>query len=173
MNSVLSGFEKFVNMSNKVLTIVSNAALVVLVIVVALQIFGRYIFNVYFVWTEETSRYLMFWVVLLGAAKALQVDAHPRVTFISEGIFKGKATYTCRLFSNIASAIFYLILIIFGWQFSIMNFSQLSLSLRIPMTLIFIAMPIGGFFLLINSIINIIKEFDNLRGHSVQEGVNQ
>ena len=173
MKAFLSGYEIFLKFCNKIITIISNTALVILALVVALQIFGRYIFNVYFVWTEETSRYLMFWVVLLGAVKALQAGAHPRVTFVCEGIIKGVGSSILRILSSVASAIFFIILIIHGWRFSIMNFSQLSLCLRIPMTFIFIAMPIGGFFLLMNVIGDVIKEIISLKGCSPTEGVTQ
>lgn len=173
MEKFISGFRGFVNASNKVLTVVSNTAMAALVIVVALQIFGRYIFGVYFAWTEETSRYLMFWVVLVGAAKALQADAHPKVTFFSDGIIKGKGTHICNMLSNVASAIFYIILIVFGWQFSMMNLSQLSLSLRIPMTFIFIAIPIGGLFLLLNTVLNMLGNVSDLGVRSLKEGEDQ
>lgn len=170
MKSIVSGFRKFSNGSNKVLTVISDTVMAALVITVALQIFARYLFGVYFAWTEETSRYLMFWAVLLGAAKALQVDAHPKVTFISEGLIKGKGTHICRILASVASAIFYIILIIYGWKFSMMNLSQLSLSLRLPMTFIFIAMPVGGFFLLVNTIVDILRELGSLGVRSLKEG---
>lgn len=161
MKALLVAFEKFETVSNKVLGFITNVMIAVLTLTVLSQVIGRYIFDVYLDWTEEASRYLMIWVVLLGAAKALREDAHPRVTFVLE-ILPVKAKYIVMLLANLACAFFFSIMIIYGWQFSSLNISQLSLSLRLPMGIIFLSLPLGGLFLLLNTIGDMIKNLKHL-----------
>ncbi len=169
MKKIIEVFYKFESISNNVLAYITNIMLVLLTVFVFSQVAARYIFNIYLGWTEEASRYLMIWVVLLGAAKALKENAHPRVTFIVE-ILPRKAKYLLMILANIISAFFYIIMIVYGYQFSLLNISQLSLSLRIPMGLIFASIPLGGFFLLIVTISDTINNLKHLGVITMEEG---
>ena len=169
MKRIIATFYKFESISNNVLGYITNIMIVLLTVFVFSQVAARYIFNIYLDWTEEASRYLMIWVVLLGAAKALKEDAHPKVTFIVE-ILPKKAKYLVMILTNIISALFYIIMIVYGYQFCILNLSQLSLSLKIPMGLIFASLPLGGFFLLIVTISDTIKNLMHLGVITMGEG---
>jgi TRAP-type C4-dicarboxylate transport system permease small subunit len=50
-----------------------------MLLIVLLQIVGRYIFQSVPVWTEEMARWCMVWGGLLGATVAFRVDADPRL----------------------------------------------------------------------------------------------
>jgi len=50
-------------------------------LVVVVQIFSRYIFNYSFVWAEEFVRYLMIWMVMIGAALVQSKNDHIRIDF--------------------------------------------------------------------------------------------
>ncbi|WP_067725896.1 TRAP transporter small permease [Oceanobacillus damuensis] len=53
-------------------------------IVVILQIFFRFVLNMPLTWSEEASRYLNLWSVLLGAALAVKYKDHLRVDLIDD-----------------------------------------------------------------------------------------
>lgn len=55
--------------------------LVVMSLVVLIQVFSRYLFNHAFVWAEELVRYLMIWMVMIGAALVQAVNEHIRIDF--------------------------------------------------------------------------------------------
>ncbi|WP_339226970.1 TRAP transporter small permease [Oceanobacillus sp. FSL K6-2867] len=56
-------------------------------IVVILQVFFRFVLNMPLTWSEEASRYLNLWSVLLGAALAVKYKDHLRVDLI-DGLVK-------------------------------------------------------------------------------------
>jgi TRAP-type C4-dicarboxylate transport system permease small subunit len=47
-----------------------------LTLVVALQVFTRFILHTPFIWSEEVARFLFFWVVLLGSAMSVRTRRH-------------------------------------------------------------------------------------------------
>ncbi len=47
-----------------------------LTLVVALQVFTRFVLHVPFIWSEEVARFLFFWVVLLGSAMSVKSRRH-------------------------------------------------------------------------------------------------
>ena len=46
-----------------------------------MQVFSRYLFNYSFVWAEELVRYLMIWMVMIGAARVQALGDHIRIDF--------------------------------------------------------------------------------------------
>ena len=64
----------------RILNNVLVGLLAALVIVVSLQFLTRYL-PVSFAWTEEISRFLLIWLVLLGAVRVLALDQHITVDF--------------------------------------------------------------------------------------------
>ena len=74
MRSVLRGLDKFLDG----LTI---GLLLVLVLVVGLQIFSRYVLNHSLFWSEEMARYLFIYLVFLGSAIVLRQRRHIQVSF--------------------------------------------------------------------------------------------
>lgn len=56
--------------------VVAVALFVVLTAVVALQVFNRLVLHLPIIWSEETARFVFFWVVLLGAAIGVRKRRH-------------------------------------------------------------------------------------------------
>jgi len=52
------------------------------VVLMSFQILFRFFLNAPLTWTEEVDRYLFVWVVYLGSAVAVAMNAHIRVTFL-------------------------------------------------------------------------------------------
>ena len=51
-------------------------------IVVAVQVFSRYVLNHSLFWSEEFARFLLVWLTFLGASSAYYRKANPGVDFI-------------------------------------------------------------------------------------------
>lgn len=56
----------------------------VMTLIIALQVFYRYVLNDPLSWTEEIARYLMIWICFLGSAMALKYGEHICVSFIRD-----------------------------------------------------------------------------------------
>lgn len=69
--------------------------LIMMVLLVAIQIFSRYFFQGSLPWTEEAARYLMIWGGLLGGVVAFSTDTDPAVVQIddSHGRFRQRCKH--------------------------------------------------------------------------------
>ncbi len=76
MNRILSAAGRFE-------LVVSNLSLALLVVVLAAQIFFRYVLHVGLSWSEEISRFGFVWFVYISASVAAQRGAHIRVTLFA------------------------------------------------------------------------------------------
>ncbi len=61
----------------------SAALLLVGLAIVMLEIVGRGVFGVSYLWSEEMSRYTLIWLTYLGAAAAVRTNSHIRITALT------------------------------------------------------------------------------------------
>lgn len=111
--------------------------------VILLQVFYRYILNDSLFWSEEVVRYSLVWGVMLGAALVAYERGHIRVEVIES--FLGPAGR--RVVDFIASSCtlaFMLVLIWAGIDFTDRTWFQNSASLGVPMSSVYLAIPIGA-----------------------------
>lgn len=76
-----------------------------MIVALAIQVFGRYLFNTGFTWTEEGARYGMIWMVFLGTAYIVLNADHVKVTVI-EDMLKGTPKKIILMVQDIVSLIF-------------------------------------------------------------------
>jgi TRAP-type transport system small permease protein len=109
-------------------------------------------------WTEEIARYLMIWLVLLGAALAVRYSALIGMEAIAERL-SPYAQRVLRAITLVVSMAFFLIIIVYGFQMLGHVSHQLSPGAKISMAIPYAAIPIGGIFMLMNSIAVLIETF--------------
>jgi TRAP-type C4-dicarboxylate transport system permease small subunit len=119
------------------------------------QIFGRYVVGYSPSWTEELSRYCFVWMVFLGVSEAVKSNQHIKIVFL-EYLFPEKRRYLIQAASNGAFIAFSLILVFYGARevLSFIEFPQLSPSMRIPVTLLYLALPVGMSFTIVRLVIH-------------------
>ena len=74
--------QRIISISNsldRLMTVISGAALAVLVFAVMLQVVARYVFASPPSWTEELARYSMIWAGLTGATMSFKRRLDPRL----------------------------------------------------------------------------------------------
>lgn len=67
---------------------VANISLALLVVILALQVFFRYVLESGLTWSEEVSRFCFVWFVYISASLAAQKGTHIRVTLLTN-LFPG------------------------------------------------------------------------------------
>lgn len=72
----------------KLLETVMIVALSVMVVVMFMQVVLRYVFSTGFAWTEELSRFMMIYMIFIGAAVLASQDGHISVTILDD-LLKG------------------------------------------------------------------------------------
>ena len=137
------------------------ASLIVMVLVTFMQIVLRW-FNAATVWAEEFSRYVMLYQVWVGASYAVHEDAHIRITALigklSGGRRRGMDLGVLTLW-----LLFGLWLTVEGCVLvgKIAAMGQVSSAMRIPMTIPYASVPIGGALMTVRLVQKIVERLRN------------
>lgn len=146
---------KMVDKVNYLIRYLLAALLMLMTVLIVYQVIvrfsSRYIDLVLPRWTEEIARYSMIWLVLLGAALAVRYSALIGMEAIAERIGP-KAQQFLRGITLVISMAFFLIMVIYGFEMLGHVTMQLSPGAKISMAIPYAAIPVGGLFMLINSI---------------------
>ncbi len=119
------------------------ACVAILVVPVTLQILSRFTELVpSFIWTEELSRFLFIWMVMIGAMIGLRERTHFDVDVWPE--LSPRAAARLRITSNLFVLLFALVFVHWGIQFVRFGWNQQSELAELPMPYIFLAWPIAG-----------------------------
>jgi len=159
----------------KIMDWISYALLIVfssaMVISTFLQVIFRYLFNHPLFWSEELSRYCFVWIVFVGAAIAMKQGAHIGVDYF---VMKLPSRFKnfLRIVINILIISFLVIIIKQSIFVVIVNMSQYSPAIRIPMGLIYLAIPVGlslmlGYVIIMNY--QLLKSILSYQGKRRQE----
>ncbi len=124
--------------------------LVVLMVLMTLDVLWgvltRYAFGSQADWSEELARFLLIWIGLLGAAYASGQGMHLAIDLLMPKLSPANQRKLTILISAIVILFATAILIVGGARLMILtnNLGQLSAALRIPMSLVYMILPISG-----------------------------
>lgn len=139
----------------------------VMVVVIFIQVFMRYVMSNSLSWSEELARYCFIWLIYIGISYAVKRHRHIKVD-AALLLFKDKTKIYFSLISNILFLIFCVYVVIYGYGIAsqLLSFGQTTPALQIPTGIVYLAPPVGmglaGIRLIQNIIENIIsiKNFD-------------
>lgn len=130
-----------------------------MVLFTSIQIIARVFFEA-LSWSEEITRYLLVWSTFIGAGCVYKRSGHINVTFIQDAL-KGKSKRFAQVLVHLLCAAFFAIAVYFGFKYMGRQGSQLSAALRIPMNLMYMAIPLGCSVMLLHSVNAIFEMLDN------------
>lgn len=124
-----------------------------LVISVVWQVFSRYVLNAPSAFTDESARFLFIWVGLVGAAYGLGKKKHLAIDLLLMKLETApKKQALLQLVINIISIFFIVVIMCYGGIKLVLDTieaGQISPVLGIQMGLVYLALPVSGFFMLI------------------------
>jgi TRAP-type transport system small permease protein len=144
---------------SRLLTWLMVATVAVLIVPVSLQVFSRYTALIpSYIWTEELSRFLFIWMVMLGAMIGIKEGTHFEVDVWPE--LGKRANAALKIVSHLFVLIFALVFVYWGVKFVQFGWYQESELAELPMPFIFLAWPLTGltWLLFVGEIF-----YDNLR----------
>lgn len=125
--------------------------LAVMVVTTFLQVFFRYVIFHSLPWSEELSRYALVWLTFIGASYGIKRGIHVAVTALTQALPARAQQFlwqlTCLLITLLG-----IVLIVYGLKLAQINLGQLSPSLHIPIGLAYLALPAGGFLMIIHAL---------------------
>ena len=125
-------------------------------ILVAVQVFCRYILNSSLFWSEELARYMLVWLSFFGATVAYYRNLHPGVDALTSRLSAAKRR-TSQLLVHITTMGLALIMVISGMQFAWFVRMQISPALSIHKWIILIVIPLSGTLLFVYALAFFLK----------------
>ena len=126
-------------------------------LVVAVQVFFRYVLNQSLFWSEELARFLLVWLSFLGASVAYRRKAHPGVDVLSSRMPDSLRKMFAVIVHSV-SLIFFFVMILYGCRFAYFVRLQISPALYVPKWIIFSIVPLSGLIFLIHGITFLLHE---------------
>ena len=115
----------------------------ILIVPVTLQIVSRYTALIpSYIWTEELSRFMFIWMIMLGAMIAVRDGTHLDVDLWPD--LTPKAYAVTHIIASLFVLIFALVFVYWGFKFLQFGWNQDSELAELPMIYIFAAWPISG-----------------------------
>jgi TRAP-type C4-dicarboxylate transport system permease small subunit len=135
--------KKFLDGYHRLLTWLMAATVAILIVPVTLQIVSRYTALIpSWIWTEELSRFLFIWMIMLGAMIAVREGTHFVVDVWPE--LQPRAAALLQIATNVFILAFAVVFVWWGIQFVRFGWDQTSELAELPMGFIFIAWPVAG-----------------------------
>ncbi len=135
-----------------------------MVVVIFLQVFFRFVVRSSLPWSEEVARYIMAYAIFIGAAIAAKEGAHIGILAVVDKFPKSAEKYT-RTFAMLVSFFFSIVLIYLAFlivQF-LVNTGQKSPALRIPIWMAYLSVPLGAVLMSIRFFQAAVTQFKERR----------
>ncbi len=174
--SFLTPIQKFNDIFGWVGSRVSAMALALMVVVILLQVFFRYVMNNALPWPDEAARFLMLWLTGLMAPIALRQGGFVAIETISQ-FLPNRMMSLLTMFLLILSLAVLCVAVQLGWKHVNSGWLFASASLTLPLNLIgmtavklklawmYSSLFIGSALMLIVTIELILRQFITLFGH--------
>jgi TRAP-type C4-dicarboxylate transport system permease small subunit len=126
-------------------------------VIVAVQVFFRYVLNQSLFWSEELARFMLVWLTFLGASVAYYRGVHPGIDMLFTRLSAGWQRVVAVIVHLICIA-FFGVMIVYGIQFSYFVRLQISPALYLPKWIIFAVIPVSGAILLVHGLSFLVQE---------------
>jgi TRAP-type C4-dicarboxylate transport system permease small subunit len=139
---------------------------IVIVLLLGIEVFFRYIVNQALSWPEEVAGIFFVWFTLLGIVLLTRSGEHIEFTFLS-GRFGPEAAAVFAVFIQVIIILFSIILIVYGYNYAVMFSFEKTPAAGIDILWLNLSVPVGGvliFFYSLIKIIDILKPPENDQG---------
>lgn len=155
---MVSTLEKVSGGLSKVMKVVMVALMLWMTFALSVQVLFRYAFHKGFVWTDESARYCMIWMVFIGATEILLNDDHIKVTVI-EDLLHGTAKKVLVLIQDIAGLVFSFIMAVYSFPQVKLASKALSSNMNINMGIVYAIFPVVTILMVLAYVFRIILLF--------------
>jgi TRAP-type C4-dicarboxylate transport system permease small subunit len=135
---------------------VCSALFCMMIAVSLLQVFFRYALNDSLTWSEELARYLFVWASFLGSIVALHRGLHIEVDVVTS-LVGDQAKRFLALAAKVCVVALLLVLTAYGWRIVMLTWDAPSAALRIPMALVYLAIPLGAMGMLVVTVFQMVE----------------
>jgi TRAP-type C4-dicarboxylate transport system permease small subunit len=119
-------------------------------VTMVLQVVCRYVLGSPLVWSEELARYLYIWTCYLGAPIALRRGNHIAITLFVDRL-PAKLARGIAVFWHVVAFLFLVELAIQGAILTARSHALIAITIPIPWSLIYLAVPISAVLMLLET----------------------
>jgi TRAP-type C4-dicarboxylate transport system permease small subunit len=128
---------------SRLLDVLLVLSVAIIIVPVTLQIFARFTeFLPRYIWTEELSRFLLVWMIMIGAMLGVREASHFTVDLFPRLAPRARAAVD--LLSGLFILTMAFVFIWWGWEFTDSAWFRISELAELPLWLIHMAWPIAG-----------------------------
>lgn len=139
--------------------LIGSSCLAVMLVMMLLNIFFRYVLSKPIYYSDELNNYLFIWMSFLSAAYVMGNDGHVRVTAIVSLLPKRGQLWVKVVMDLIMVVVFFQYI---APSVRMLNRLKLSNMMRIPLKYVYVIMPIVFLLMCIHILVNVIEEFTRL-----------
>lgn len=159
MQTVFKKYVVFTDFLNKIIGWALFIMLGVMSILISWQVFARFVIGESLTFSEEASRFLMIWLTMLGAAYAIKEGSLIAIDFLENKLKGSTSGKILKTVMSIIAISFYLVLIVEGFKMAQSVSFQVAPTTKISMFWPMLALPVGGVFMLLNTVAVLFEEF--------------
>lgn len=159
---------QFLNRLDRIINAGLKWTLVILMSAITLSVFWgvftRFMLQDSATWTGEFSGFALVWITFLGSAYAVFKKSHIRFESLFD-MLPEKIRLVIQMFFNLIMLIFFVIILITGYNLSMGAMTAETVSLPITKGVAYLVLPIGSAIIIIGFISDTINSFK--RGDSI------
>lgn len=140
--------------------VLAAAILLVVCLINFTQVGGRYLMGSSLSWGEETMRYIMMWLMMLGGVTAVYRAEHMAIEGLQD-LVSPALRHMVRSALYAVGGIFFVLLAYYGWSAALRNLSQHAAASGMPMVVPYMAIPVGSVLILIQIALCWISGFES------------
>lgn len=139
---------------------VSGFGLVLMALIIAWQVFARYVLNDSPAWSEQAALLLMIWYVMFAAAAGVREDFHIRIRVFADA-FPAAAGKAVRIVAHSVVALFGAGMVVWGTELAVTTWPHAIPTLALPRGVAYIPIPLSGLLIIGFSLERIAAEVRN------------
>jgi len=162
-------FQRLVDRGLNLLAWIAAFMLVGVILSVMIEVFLRSFFNRPQEWVVEISEYALLYITFLSAAFVLKKEGHIVVDLVTCRLSQEKRLFLS-IIQYILISLVSMVFIYIGAKVTVDNFIRGIYNptvLQIPIAYVLGIIPVGGFFLLVQSLIGLFTSYKKFRERSI------
>ncbi len=153
----MTGLKRAVRIVGRITEIFCSVLMIVMCVCTFGQIVYRWALGRSFYWTDEVIVYSMVWVTFMGAAVAVARDSHTRIDFFVS-LLPARVRKWVQAFGDVVCAVFMILLCNYSLPIFAMNTNNLSSALKMPLSIVYLSLIVGGALMVILFLLNAWKK---------------
>ena len=166
---MLNAYSKFLDVIEKIQKAILAVSVPVMVFIMMYQVILRYVFSNSNSWSEEVTRYLFIFNVMMAAAIAVRRNSHLQIDILIN-CFSPKLKRIFTIGATLAGIVFLALLFQYSLQLCAQAAANISPGVGISMSIPYAAMPIGIVLMILTSVEVVLKNVEELRFGEVTNG---